>query len=534
VTQPHTRSRTSDLVPLAERMRYMQVFRVGGAALVLLYGILGWGGALSLGLLPLVQSTAAYLAFSLAGYALWRASRRRGLWLFGAMLIIDGVYLAWISYATGAAASPLRLLILVHIIAVALLASHRTSLKIALWHSLLLFVVFYAQEANILRPTSQVPPGVSPMEQNTVFVTVFWLVAFATATFSAVNERELRRRRFDLEALATLSSALESAQDTLGAADALVESVAKTFDCKRVLVLGAPAGNFAVLASQGVEAQAGQQPTFDPGSVIERVRESRQTLLISMLDAAADPWLHTLLPDARNLAILPLSAEGRCIGVLVVEHAMAKGSRIERRVVTTLERFSSHSALAFRNAWLLEQVREIAALDGLTHIANRRTFETQLQHDLARAQRHGDSVSLVILDIDHFKQLNDTFGHQAGDEVLRRVARVLSEQCRTYDTAARYGGEEFAIILPACDEREAVATAERLRSAITGMKTVTPLTVSAGVATGTGETADRNRLIHAADHALYEAKRAGRNRVVGGLAVLPVDADPPEAVAGGS
>src|SRR3954447_20948239 len=108
----------------------------------------------------------------------------------------------------------------------------------------------------------------------------------------------------------------------------------------------------------------------------------------------------------------------------------------------------------------------MAATDGLTLIGNRRTFETTLEREVARAVRTGDQLSLVMLDIDHFKVLNDTHGHQTGDDVLRVVARTISRECRDLDTPTRYGGEEFAILLPGCAEEEAVALAERAGIAI--------------------------------------------------------------------
>src|SRR5205807_1445522 len=141
-------------------------------------------------------------------------------------------------------------------------------------------------------------------------------------------------------------------------------------------------------------------------------------------------------------------------------------SRIERRVVSMVERFISHGALALRNAWLLEQVRLMATVDGLTGLANRSSFDEALEHELARAARQGDDVGLLMLDLDYFKRLNDRHGHRAGDDVLRRVAELLRLGCREFDTAARYGGEEFAIVLPRTPPQEATVVAERLRDMI--------------------------------------------------------------------
>jgi diguanylate cyclase (GGDEF)-like protein len=175
-----------------------------------------------------------------------------------------------------------------------------------------------------------------------------------------------------------------------------------------------------------------------------------------------------------------------------------------------VERFAAHAGLALRNAWLLEEVRNLAANDPLTGLANRMTFGESLDRELARAQRDGGSVTLVMLDIDHFKRLNDTRGHQAGDEVLRRVAATLRDQQRAYDTAARYGGEEFVLIAPGLDGGDAPATAERIRESIE--QNGCNVTASVGVATFPRDAGTADSLIAAADTALYASKHAGRNR----------------------
>jgi diguanylate cyclase (GGDEF)-like protein len=118
-----------------------------------------------------------------------------------------------------------------------------------------------------------------------------------------------------------------------------------------------------------------------------------------------------------------------------------------------------------------------------------------------------------MFDIDHFKSINDTHGHQMGDEVLKKVAATLAEGCRDFDVAARYGGEEFVAVLPSCSAKDSLVVAERLRRAIGEADNPVPITASAGVATFPTHAADPERLIAAADEALYESKRAGRDRV---------------------
>src|SRR5207247_10733756 len=141
-----------------------------------------------------------------------------------------------------------------------------------------------------------------------------------------------------------------------------------------------------------------------------------------------------------------------------------------------------------------------------------RVFEAALAREVARAGRSGVHLSLVMIDVDHFKAVNDGLGHQAGDEVLRHVGKALAGEARETDLAARYGGEEFCVLLPGCGGDEAVIVAERLRAAIASQQQPTRVTASAGVATLPADGADGRALVAAADRALYRAKEQGRDR----------------------
>ena len=169
-----------------------------------------------------------------------------------------------------------------------------------------------------------------------------------------------------------------------------------------------------------------------------------------------------------------------------------------------------------------ERLYESLVSDPLTGAYNRLAFDDRLKAELAFAARHRTEVSIIMVDLDHFKQINDNHGHPAGDRVLREVAETLGHAIRTEDMLARFGGEEFAIIARGISQEQAMVFAERLRNIVTYLHVVhhheaLPVTASFGVATAT---ADRpiyttEELIQAADTALYEAKRGGRNRVVG-------------------
>lgn len=163
------------------------------------------------------------------------------------------------------------------------------------------------------------------------------------------------------------------------------------------------------------------------------------------------------------------------------------------------------------------QLQSLAIHDGLTGLLNRRHWESCLEHEFARHSRYGTPVSLILFDIDHFKQFNDTHGHRAGDEVIRQVAEVTRQLVRDTDLAGRYGGEEFGVVLPDTTLAGAARFAERLRAGIEQLQIThegrtLSCTVSLGVACTHDETAGYNGLIEEADQALYHSKSKGRNR----------------------
>jgi diguanylate cyclase (GGDEF)-like protein len=506
------RSRPGQMTPLAERMGHLQALRLGLCLVVLATSAMV-PSLLGAGTREIVLPTAGYLFVSGLAEGLRRTILKRGLGVVGLSLLIDGLYLGWIVFLTGGSESPLRFLLYVHLVAVTLLASYRTGLKIALWHSLVFYLGYYGRAAGILGTVTH-QGRLADADQSAVFeIVAFWLVAIGTAVFSAVNERELRRRKSDFEALAAMGTDLEHVSSPKEVASTLLERVCSAFEFQRGLVLGARDESVIVLAAQATEdASAGE--TFAVGEVIAEALSDRRVLLVRKLDPNADRSLNSMLPTARNLLVAPLLAEGNVVGVLVVERGGRAGFRIERRIVTMVEQFAAHAALALRNARLLEQIQIVAATDPLTGVANRRTFANVLDREIARSRRTGESLALVMVDIDHFKSFNDTQGHQAGDETLRNVALAIAEASREFDTVARYGGEEFAVVLPLCSPPEAAQVAERLRQAASSVRAAIPVTASAGVAVYPFDGTDPDILVRAADEALYAAKRAGRNRLV--------------------
>jgi two-component system cell cycle response regulator len=167
-----------------------------------------------------------------------------------------------------------------------------------------------------------------------------------------------------------------------------------------------------------------------------------------------------------------------------------------------------------------EEIYRLTTIDGLTQIYNKRYFVDTLEREVARAHRYRRALSLVMFDIDHFKKVNDGYGHLAGDYVLKHLAQTVRAKIRREDCFARYGGEEFAIVLPEIDAANCLPFAEKIRQIVerTEFKFENvriPVTISMGIATVEGEIVDAQTLIKRADERLYEAKASGRNRVCG-------------------
>jgi diguanylate cyclase (GGDEF)-like protein len=212
---------------------------------------------------------------------------------------------------------------------------------------------------------------------------------------------------------------------------------------------------------------------------------------------------------------VPLIFFGEKLGVLALDSA-AKDA-LQDEDIQPLESVADICAAAIQNANYFERMRQLAYVDGLTGIHNRRYFEMRIVEELERASRFQGRVALIMVDIDHFKRLNDEFGHILGDEVLRCIAGILKQQLRKVDMVCRYGGEEFAVVVPETTGDNAMVVAEKLRRQIEchpfpGVPR--PVTMSCGVADYPSHGVTRDEVVAAADGALYRAKQAGRNRVM--------------------
>lgn len=219
----------------------------------------------------------------------------------------------------------------------------------------------------------------------------------------------------------------------------------------------------------------------------------------------------------KSMVCVPLVLDKEIIGIFYVDDFNPR--EFTERELRLLYILSSFAAMSIRHAKQHDTTMKLAITDGLTGLYNHRHFQEVLEKEVARDRRYKDSFSLLIIDIDNFKMINDRYGHQFGDQVLKKLSTILADSCRDSDTVSRYGGEEFTIILPRVDSAQAALMVGRIRKFVTSsttelMKGKTPLTVSVGVANFPSDDDSRQGLIEKADKALYIAKARGKNRVV--------------------
>jgi diguanylate cyclase (GGDEF)-like protein len=508
----------ADYAALSDRMTYLLGLRIAFAVIVLTWSAL-YPQSLGAPLQTLAAITVTYVVASVFVEWARRHAGRGGFALLSGLLLLDGLYLAYAMYATGGTQSPMRFLAYLHLVAVSLLASYRTGLKIALWHSLLLFVVLYAQAAHLLPPVDVIPGREVAFDRMPVLnVTAFWLFALATSVFSAMNERELRQRRADLQALVDVGGRLDEVGDPVHQARIVLDSLAERFGFARGMLVGASEDKIVILAARG----AAEVPTaaVDPDAIILKAWDYREPIPVRRLDAAKNPLLAWALPNARNLLVAPMIVDGRPVGAIVMEHRSRTIFGIERRVTSVLGQFAAVAGLNLRNAVLLQHVQDLAERDSLTGAANRYTFQMSLER-VIEANQHdvpatGTVTAVLFIDLDDFKVVNDTLGHAAGDALLVAVTERISGLVRQGDLVARLGGDEFAILTD--DDPELTrsrAMADRLVRDLRvpyliGTDPVT-VTASIGIASARDITDSASDVVRNADVAMYMAKANGKS-----------------------
>ena len=288
-----------------------------------------------------------------------------------------------------------------------------------------------------------------------------------------------------------------------------------------IMLLNSEADTLSIWKANGAILSAAAQVTFKLGEgVCGVVAQTGKPELIP--DVAKDSrFLNYKAPELKIGSFFStplLGKDGRVMGVFNVHKSEADTITLAETPIFNAA--ARHIALALENSQLFQSARQMAITDELTGLYSRRYFAEALNKEIGKAQRTGAPLSLVMMDLDYFKSVNDLHGHGAGDEALRSMGRILSSHIRMGDTCARYGGEEFALLLPGAGMEEAAGIAEKLRRAVEGELRLPAeydsgyaITLSAGVASYSGDHGSAGELIKEADLHLLRAKENGKNRV---------------------
>jgi diguanylate cyclase (GGDEF)-like protein len=220
----------------------------------------------------------------------------------------------------------------------------------------------------------------------------------------------------------------------------------------------------------------------------------------------------SMIMDLDEFVTVPLKAKNKVIGVLIADNRFNK-KPITTDAVRVLTMFANQAGLAIENSRLYEQTVVLSNSDSLTGLWNHGYFQYLLGEEIKKASLAKSKFTLLMIDIDDFKVFNDTYGHQAGDSMLREISGKFRDVSRKIDIIARYGGEEFGIILPTTKKEEALVLAERIRKAVEISPSLKNITISIGVASFPEDGDTKEALIAKADKALYEAKRSGKNKI---------------------
>ena len=330
-------------------------------------------------------------------------------------------------------------------------------------------------------------------------------------------ENEQQRRRW-AEALHNLIQSVTALRDERSIAEQLIDTITNFIQYDRALFYVERDVSCTLIASRGISE--GDQDylehwPMEHARILARLRHAKKPMLLSPEDAETLDG-GSKRPAPRHYLAVPLFSGSGAFRLLLVGRALKSVDKQQMDVAGAMARQVS---VALDNAQLIKELENLATTDGLTRLYNRRHFMERAESEFERSRRYQRELSVLLLDADHFKNVNDTYGHEVGDRVLRVLANACRQCLRQLDVLGRYGGEEFVVLLPETPAALAFEAAERLRSQIQQLRIPTHgddvrITVSIGVATATSATESIAALINEADRALYEAKRSGRNHVV--------------------
>jgi two-component system cell cycle response regulator len=530
---------SSDLSARRQRLRMVTTGRVGTTVLLaVLFGTVARDLIYPDGRRALLVAAVVHLVVQ----AVALAATRRGRSLRAVTeltMLTDVGALAVLIAVTGGTASPLGALLLTEVVAVTLLFGRWAGLRISLLASFVIGWLLLSGPASLDLAVSAIRDtdpstalALQPTVRATLLLVALWATTMATGWLADAIERDLRRRSEDLTVLREVTPDLDPRQGPGRCAEALADVLVERLGHVASGVwLPTADGRLRLAGMAGVR----QHPSIEPS---DRTLELEDDLVRVVLarnrihpirrdDDRPDTLIELFGADAP-IALIPLFIDERTAGLMAVKVAsrFGRGPVLRVREVRLLRMLAEQAALLLDNARLQSELADLAVTDAVTGLPNHRFMQQRLTEEIERVARSASrgearSLSVALLDLDHFKRVNDTYGHPTGDQVLAAVAAAAARTLRGSDVLCRYGGEEFAVILPDTDVAAARRVCERVREEVKALRFTAvdgrqfgPVTTSVGATTITGEAVDRSAVLARADAALYDAKSAGRDRVI--------------------
>ncbi|GAB4531345.1 MAG: hypothetical protein Fur0018_19280 [Anaerolineales bacterium] len=395
----------------------------------------------------------------------------------------------------------------------------------ALYHSVIGAPVLWQDELQAVLLVYRQKPQPPFTQDDLELLTLLTNQASGVMKGAHLLENESTQRQL-AESVRQIALHLNTSLELSNVYNILLEEVRKLVPYDSATIMALDGDTMRIVASKGYDAflSPAQQPYLS--QITFSLKDTPNLLYITTMkrglvipDVLEDPeWV--VIPEGRHIRSwigMPIFIQGEIALIFSLDNTVPRA--YQKTHLNILEMFTNHAGLAIQNARLFEQIRSLALNDELTDLPNRRYLFTMGKREVQRAQRFGHPLSAVMIDIDHFKRVNDTYGHMIGDEVLRVVAERCRNVIRDVDVIGRYGGEEFGILLPDTPLAQAIRIAERLRNVVADTPLPTSggklsLTVSLGVAELRPDINDLQDLLDTADQGLYMAKQNGRNRTM--------------------
>lgn len=492
----------------------------------------------SLRLIPFYIISVAVSSLNLIAWLYTRkVEKKRGLVMdspevaifLNLQITFDFLFITAVIYFSGGLSSPIIFFFIFHILTACVLLSPRLGYLYSTIAWLLVGAVGLLQY-NSLVPSAGLTPFLCmnltdhpflPIEILLTLGTTLYLATYLINHFFKMSLEE-QRAFGELTTLFEIGKTISSSLDLDNTLKIVLDSAIK--------LTGTEAGSIALLDEDSnelvIRAATGFSKDFlhahrwkvRPEGMTAKILSWPDPFILS--DALKDPTFNNpiaLREGIRSLIAVPLFFDDKTIGILYVDDFEPRTfSSSEVRLVSIL---ATQAAIAINNAQMHEQARWLAITDGLTEVYNHRFFQEQLSNETKRAERYNHDLSIIMMDIDYFKEYNDCFGHKKGDQILRVIAKLIAQYTRKSDIVARYGGDEFVVILPETTKSKALDLAERIRTRIEGSELAKSeefrngnLTISLGVASFPEDAKSASELIDIVDGVLYLAKEGGKNK----------------------